>query len=103
MTKKKLNVAITRIKRMEKIFDTLQAGVQANPPVIDGQLLEILVDYYANGLWIEDYALDESGYLPSDLKRGVLSQDGVYDFLYVIGQCKSALLGVTDGSSEAEL
>lgn len=102
MTKKKLNAAITRIKRMENIFDTLQAGVQANPPVIDRQLLEILVDYYANGLWIEDYALDEGGYLPSDLKRGVLSQDGVYDLLCVIGQYKSAPLGVTDGSSEAE-
>ena len=50
MTKKKLNAAITRIKCMENIFDTLQAGVQANPPVIDRQLLEILVDYYANGL-----------------------------------------------------
>ena len=34
-----------------------------------------------SGLWLEDYAADERGELPAELKRGVLSQDGLYELL----------------------
>ena len=30
---------------------------------------------------MNDYELDESGLLPKELKRGVLSEDAVYDLL----------------------
>ena len=30
---------------------------------------------------MQDYADDEAGKLPRDLKRGVLSEDGVYDLI----------------------
>ena len=30
---------------------------------------------------MEDYQLDEQGLFPPGLKRGVLSEDGVYNFL----------------------
>ncbi len=85
MTKKKLQEAIDRIQRMEKIFDTLQAGAISDPPVLDEALLKILLDYYTSGQWRKDYELDEKGYLPPDVKRGVLSEDGVYNFLENIG------------------
>jgi len=81
MTKKKLREAIDRIKRMEEIFDTLRAGASSNPPVMEEDLLKILLDYYTSGQWLKDYELDEKGYLPPDVKRGVLSEDGVYNFL----------------------
>ncbi len=81
MTKKKRKEAIDRIQRMEEVFDTLQAGANSDPPIIDEALLKILLDYYTSGQWLKDYELDEKGYLPPDVKRGVLSEDGVYNFL----------------------
>ena len=35
----------------------------------------------ASGQWKEDYEADEAGQLPSGLKRGVLSQDALYNLL----------------------
>ncbi len=43
--------------------------------------VRLLEEYYTSGEWQEDYEADEAGLLPADLKRGVLSQDGLYDFL----------------------
>ena len=37
--------------------------------------------YYTGGQWQKDFTDDEAGKLPRDLKRGVLSEDAVYDFL----------------------
>ena len=69
-----LEEAIRRIQRMEEIFDTVQAD-PGHPA------LEELVRYYEGGQWLRDYELDEQGLLPRDLKRGVLSQDGIYNLL----------------------
>ncbi|MBQ1983626.1 MAG: DUF4298 domain-containing protein, partial [Spirochaetaceae bacterium] len=40
-----------------------------------------LISYYENGMWLKDYQLDEQNLLPKTLKRGILSQDGIYNFL----------------------
>ena len=40
-----------------------------------------LSEYYEDPDWKADFALDEEGALPVDLKRGVLSEDGIYDAL----------------------
>lgn len=37
--------------------------------------------YYTSPLWRKDFEADEAGKLPKDLKRGVLSEDGIYDLL----------------------
>ncbi len=37
--------------------------------------------YYGSELWKQDYADDEAGRLPADLKRGVLSEDGLWNLL----------------------
>ena len=34
-----------------------------------------------SGMWLLDYECDERGGLPSDLKRGVLSEDMLYNLL----------------------
>ena len=47
----------------------------------DPEKLRLLDDYYSSGEWREDYEADERGELPPDLKRGVLSQDALYDLL----------------------
>jgi hypothetical protein len=77
---------IERIQTMEQSFDMLQKAEGENPDTLreNAELLEmlrLLRRYYEGGQWLRDYELDEQGLLPRDLKRGVLSQDGVYDFL----------------------
>ena len=69
------NDAILRIREMETRFDRLLAD---SPEPED---LSILLDYYENGQWLRDYRMDEQGLLPSDLKRGILSEDGFYNYL----------------------
>lgn len=44
-------------------------------------LTQELAAYYASSEWKRDFADDEAGLLPADLKRGVLSEDGLYDLL----------------------
>lgn len=43
--------------------------------------IQELDDYYTGPAWKEDFAADEAGMLPADLRRGVLSEDGIYDVL----------------------
>ena len=40
-----------------------------------------LSSYYESDLWMEDYEADEAGVLPANVKRGVLSEDGLYNLL----------------------
>lgn len=40
-----------------------------------------LEKYYSSEQWKEDFMADEAGKLPKDLKRGVLSEDGLYVLL----------------------
>lgn len=80
---------VERIMRMEQIYNTLWAAIRTadDKQPWDEALCEAyreLTEYYDNGLWQADYEADEQGELPSGLKRGVLSQDGVYDLLEAI-------------------
>ena len=69
---------IRRVARYERLFD--EAAVSHDPEKL--RLLEV---YYTSGQWREDYEADERGELPPDLKRGVLSQDALYDLLEEAG------------------
>lgn len=40
-----------------------------------------LSSYYSNGQWRQDFEDDEAGKIPGDIKRGVLSEDALYNFL----------------------
>ena len=78
-------VRILRILQMEQIFDSLTALYEEGElrPAEDlrhRESLYTLLRYYESPLWKQDYEADERGDLPKDLKRGVLSQDGLYDF-----------------------
>ncbi len=65
---------IERVERYERLFDEASADH-------DPEKLRLLDEYYSSGEWREDYEADERGELPPDLKRGVLSQDALYDLL----------------------
>ena len=76
----KINEAIKRIEYMERLFNFLLSVPLSEKEKFLKERKE-LEDYYESSLWREDFLLDEKGLLPKDLKRGVLSQDGVYDLL----------------------
>lgn len=40
-----------------------------------------LASYYGSNDWKQDFADDEAGRLPKDLKRSVLSEDGIWNLL----------------------
>ena len=40
-----------------------------------------LASYYGSNDWKQDFAADEAGLLPKNLKRGVLSEDGIWNLL----------------------
>ena len=72
-----------RVRRMETYMDTVQAAV-ANGTADAPEILElrrVLTEYMDGGQWMKDYEADERGELPADLKRGVLSEDALYDLL----------------------
>ena len=82
---------INRIKNMEAVFDFLQRMVAEKSFSVCKQNwfrihLNNLLNYYENGLWLSDYELDEKGLIPSGIKRGILSQDGFYNFLTDISE-----------------
>ena len=86
MNQADLEAVVARIERMERCFDRLCEAVKSNqPPVFSDsdckRMLRELIDYYEGGQWLRDYTLDEQGMLPQTLKRGVLSEDGVYNLL----------------------
>ena len=83
--------AVRRIEQMEQCFDALREAAANCPNALRNDpalaaMLQSLTQYYDGGLWLKDYELDEQGLLPPTLKRGVLSQDGVYDLLEQINR-----------------
>ena len=77
---------ITRIQQMEQLFDFAKEAMEE--PVITlekykelQKAIAILSEYYSSKEWKQDYADDEAGLFPKDLKRGVLSEDGLWNLL----------------------
>ena len=75
---------IERIKWMEQRFNNALAAIKdesaASLKAVKEDVAE-LSKYYGSELWKLDYAADEAGKLPPDLKRGVLSEDGIWNLL----------------------
>ena len=72
-----------RVRFYEQIFDEMSEAVFKDE-TLSAELknkLHLLEDYYTTGEWRVDYEADEAGIFPKDLKRGVLSQDGIYNLL----------------------
>ena len=63
---------LSLIKESDEALEQFEA---ASPEI------EELIAYYESDLWREDFEADEEGILPKDLKRGVLSEDGIYNLL----------------------
>lgn len=92
---------LERIKQMEAILDrstaalaALSEGLEQYQSILPD--LQTLCEYYENGLWLQDYDADCAGQLPANLKRGVLSEDAVYDLLAEHQRLKELLQGLCE-------
>ena len=77
---------IRRVEEMEARMDQVLAAARALEQALEDwetaqPKLKALSVYYASPAWREDFAADERGELPQELKRGVLSEDGLWDLL----------------------
>lgn len=77
---------LQRIAAMEAAFDRTEAAVRALMQALDEYEtvkvdIDRLTDYLESGAWREDFEMDDAGFVPTDLKRGVLSEDALYNLL----------------------
>lgn len=77
---------IKRIKRMERKLNRVSRAVKRLSAALDEYTgvqddIRELEAYYGSEVWKQDFADDEKGLLPSNLKRGVLSEDAIWNVL----------------------
>ena len=77
---------LTKISEMEQRLDETAAAVGQMEGALERyeaaqEGIERLAAYLASEEWRRDFADDEKGLLPADLKRGVLSEDGIWNLL----------------------
>ena len=67
------------LDKVAPVLENLEEALDAFDGIQDD--VKELSAYYENDEWRDDFEADEAGKLPADLKRGVLSEDGIYDVL----------------------
>lgn len=73
---------IARVQEMEQRFDRLSDALKKGTRYEDMKADYEALDWYMrSGQWQKDFEADEKGLLPKDMKRGVLSEDGLYEVL----------------------
>ena len=92
----KIDKQIERIKQMElrmehavKAVMELSVALDKYEAVQDD--LTALNEYYGSKQWKQDFADDEAGRLPADLKRGVLSEDALWNLLSDVSELNTRL------------
>ena len=89
---------IERIKQMELRLERAAKAVMEMSAALDKYEaaladFEVLDAYYGSEEWKQDFADDEAGRLPADLKRGVLSEDGIWNLLSDAKELENRLKG----------
>ena len=82
----KSNQQSARIRQMERRLVAATAAVKRLETALDKyenaqEAITALMGYYGSDVWRQDLADDEAGLLPDGLKRGVLSEDGIWNLL----------------------
>ena len=77
---------LERIVHMESLFDKSEKVVRRLEQALEDFAalqpdMAELEAYYTSPQWRKDFEADEAGKLPKDLKRGVLSEDGLWNLL----------------------
>ena len=83
-----------RMERAAKAVMELSAALENYEAVQED--IAALERYYGSEAWKQDYADDEAGLLPADLKRGVLSEDGIWNLLEDVRELNDGLHELSD-------
>lgn len=91
---------IERITYMEQILDEATEAVSSLSESLEKygavqDKLQELIAYYSSEQWRQDFDDDSAGKIPSNLKRGVLSEDAVYNLLADVAELKDRLKKLT--------
>ena len=75
-----------RIQQMERHLESAQEAVRQMEAALEGwaaaqTAFATLDEYYGSRQWRRDFDDDAAGRLPHDLRRGVLSEDGIWNVL----------------------
>lgn len=95
---------IARIQQMEQQLDVASQAVAALSDALEQyasaqETIDMLDNYYRSDTWRQDYADDEAGRLPNTLKRGVLSEDGIWNLLT---ECRRLNLRLAEIAAEID-
>ena len=77
---------IERIQEMEQKFENVSTAIKTMKEALSTYKkarkdIRQLTEYYESQQWMDDFNADSEGLLPQDLKRGVLSEDGLWNLL----------------------
>lgn len=84
---------LQRIRKMERHLVRAASALKRLSSALDKYEeakadMAALASYYGSDLWKQDFADDEAGLLPKDLKRGVLSEDGIWNLLEALSELR---------------
>lgn len=85
-----------RIEEIEKHFERASEVVAILSSSLEEfariqESVNALEAYYGSKEWKKDFHDDEEGLLPTDLKRGVLSEDGIWNLLEEVRELKERM------------
>ena len=75
----RLNRALDAVRKMDASLEVYEDALLNYEAVKED--VKCLDDYLGSESWKHDCADDQQGLLPVDLKRGVLSEDGIWNLL----------------------
>ena len=81
---------------MEQLYDRTSEAVAELSAALDKyqaaqEAIATLSAYYGSNEWKQDFADDEADLLPAGLKRGVLSEDGIWNLLAEVRELDNRL------------
>ena len=87
---------IERITYMEQTLDEATEAVSSLSEALEKyssvqDKLQKLIAYYSSEQWRQDFDDDSAGNIPSNLKRGVLPEDAIYNLLADITDLKKQI------------
>ena len=94
---------LARIKKMEDDFNLVKEVIQSlDEALADYEAVQRrisrLTEYQESGQWLKDYEADERGELPKylELRRGVLSEDGLDNLLRDVANVHSRMQALVE-------
>lgn len=89
--------SLRRVERMEQLFEMLEKISADEPQALETPEAKaaaaVLSGYISSDHWMHDFDLDRAGAFPKGMKRGVLSEDGIYNLLGDLAERADTTIG----------